>query len=127
MAYLIGFQYVAAVAAGADAYQHVALVGGAAQQACEDVLITIVVADGCEVGGVAVESLGVERRTVEIEASAQFGGEMLCVGRAAAIAAEMYFATGTERTLDKQCGIRHGLHKPAVGQDALLDGNTLFY
>ena len=80
---------VSGVAGGGDAHDHVPVFGGAAQEAGEGEVVAEVVGGGGEVRAVAVEGLGVEGRAVEVETARQFGGEVLCVGGAAAIAAEV--------------------------------------
>ena len=91
--YLLGrlenVEDVSGVAGGGDAHDDVPVFGGAAQEAGEGEVVAEVVGGGGEVGAVAVECLGVEGRAVEVEASRQFCGEVLCVGGAAAIAAEV--------------------------------------
>ena len=74
-----------------------------------------------------MQGLGVKRRTVEVEASAQFCCQVLCIGGAATVAAEMYLATGTEAGFNQLCSIRYGLHQGVVTQYCLFDGDALFY
>ena len=74
-----------------------------------------------------MQSLGIEGRTVEVEAAAQFRCQVLCIGGAAAVAAEMDLATGAETGLNQLCRVGYGLHQGTVAQNCLFDGNALFY
>lgn len=124
---LVGFEYVFGVARSGDAHQHVATFGGAAQQACEDVFVAVVVAHCGEVRCVAVQRLGVEWRTVEIETSRELGGKVLCVGGTATVATEVDFASVAQTFGYGVGGQLYAVKKSAVGEQGLLCGNALFY
>ena len=87
---------IGGVAGGGDAHEHITPARGAAQQSGIDLVVAVVVGDGGEIGAVAVERLGVEGRAVVVEATRQLSGEVLRVGGASAIAAEMDSAARTQ-------------------------------
>ena len=126
LARFVGFEDIAAVSAGRYAYQYVAFLSCATEQACEDMLIAVVVAHGGEVRGVAVERFSVEGRTVEIEAAAQLCCEVLRVGGAASVAAEMYLASVAQRFFNDFRRHVYGVHQMRVRQHSLLHCDTLF-
>ena len=89
-------------------------------------LVAVVVAHGGEVGRVAVQRFGVERRTVVVEASAQFGGQVLGVGSAASVAAEVDLAAALQRGDDDVGSLLYASQEFAVGKDSLLRSDALF-
>ena len=100
---------------------------GAAHKACEDVLIAVVVADGGKVGTVAMQCLGVEGRTIIVEAAAELGSQMLGVGGAAAVAAEVYLATAFKRGGYHIGSLFDTGKEVAVSQNILFCSDTLCY
>ena len=120
-----GIEDVLGVAGGGDAHDDIAGLGGAAQKAREDKVVAVVVAHGGEVGGVAMEGFGVERRPVEVEAAGEFGGEVLGVGRATAVAAEVDFSAAAKGGGDEVRGLLDADQKSGVLQNRLLDSDGL--
>ncbi len=120
-----GIEDVLGVAGGGDAHDDVAGFGGAAQKAREDKVVAVVVAHGGEVGGVAMEGFGVERRPVEVEAAGEFGGEVLGVGRTAAVAAEVDFSAAAQGGSDEVRGLLDAGQKFRVLQNRLLGSDGL--
>ena len=124
---LEGLEDVLGVAGGGDADDDIALFGGAAQQAREHQIIAVVVAHGGEVGGVAVQGLGIERGTVVVEAAGELRRQVLGVRRAAAVAAEMDLAAGPQRLCHHIRRRLHPRHQRFVRQNMLFYFDTLQY
>jgi len=72
-----------------------------------------------------VEGFGVEGRAVEVEASGEFCGEVLCVGGAASVAAEMDFAAAAQRLGDDLRCTLNAAQKIIIVQHRLLHGDGL--
>lgn len=87
---------VAGVAARSERDDEVAGLGEAGDLAGEDVVVAVVVADAGEERAVAVERDGRERAAILLVAADEFGGEMLGLGRAAAVAADKEFVAALE-------------------------------
>lgn len=123
---LKGIDDILRVAGSGDAHQHIACVAGASEQPGEDMFKAIVVTHGGQIGGIAVQGLGIQGRTVEVETAGEFGGQMLGVGRAAAVATEVDLALIAQRGTHH---IGHGLNflnKGYILQYQLFNLNTLF-
>ena len=125
LGHLEGVEDVLGVAGGGDAHDDVAGLGGAAQQAREDEVVAVIVAHSGEVGGVAVEGFGVEGRPVEVEAAGELGGEVLRVGGAATVAAEMDFAAAAQRRGDHLRRVINATQKVIIVQNRLLRSDGL--
>ena len=123
LSHLESLEDILGIAGGGDAHDDVAGLGSAAQEAREDEVVAVVVAHGGEVGGVAVEGLGVEGRAVEVEASGEFGGEVLRVGGTATVAAEMDLAAAAQRRCDHLRRAFNAAQKVMVVQYRLLRGD----
>ena len=80
--------------------EHVALAAERANLPLEHLLEAVVVADRGQRRGVGGERDGGERRAVVDEASDEFGGDVLGVGGAAAVAGEQDLAAAFERRGD---------------------------
>ena len=78
--------YVWGIAAGGDADGNVAGTGQGFDLAGENLIETVIVANGGEAGSIDGESQSGERRPVKGEAADEFGGDVLGIGGAAAIA-----------------------------------------
>ena len=91
-----GGQHVGRVAAGADGDQHVAGLADGLHLLGVDRGKVVVVADRREDGAVGGQRDGRQTRALALEATHQFGGEMLGVGGRAAIAAGQYLAAGRD-------------------------------
>lgn len=122
-----GLDDVFGIAGRGDAHDDVPFSGGALKETGEDEVIAVVVADGGEVGGVAVQSLGVKRRTVEVESAGEFRCEVLRVCRAAAVSAEVDFTTGAQRIRNHSCCCFNAGEKFRIVQDCLLGVDTVLY
>lgn len=125
LGHLEGVEDVLGVAGGGNAHDDVTSLGGAAQQAREDEVVAVIVAHSGEVGGVAVEGFGVEGRPVEVEAAGELGGEVLRVGGAATVAAEMDFAAAAQGGDNHVSRLLDALHKFGVIENRLLRGDGL--
>jgi len=127
LGHLEGFEDIFGVAGGGDAHDDIAGLGGTAQEPREDEVVAVVVAHSGEIGGVAVQRLGVERRTVEVETARKFGREMLRVGRAAAVAAKVNLAAVAQGCGDNLRSRLDAAQEGLVVQNRLLRGDALLY
>ena len=122
-----GFEDVFGIAGGGDAHDDIAGFGSAPQESREDEVIAIVVAHGGEVGGVAVKGLGVERRPIEVETAGKFRSEVLGIGRAAAVAAEMDLAAIAQRFGNHLRRLLDAGLEVGVVEDRLFGGDAVGY
>ena len=125
LSHLEGVEDVFGVAGGGDAHDDIASLGGAAQEPREDEVIAVVVAHGGEVGGVAMQGLGVERRPVEVETAGEFRGEVLGIRRATAVAAEVDFAAIAQGRGNHVRGLLDAVEELGVIQYRLFRGDGL--
>ena len=72
-----------------------------------------------------MEGFGVERRPVEVEAAGELGGEVLGVGRAAAVAAEVDLAALPQGLGDHLRGLLDAALEIGVVENRLLHGDGL--
>ena len=96
----------ARVAAGRNGEQRVAALAEGAQRLGEHLLVGVIVGDRGERRSVGAQRDGGERRTLAFEAVDQLGGEMLRVGRRAAVAARQHLAAAAQR-IDEQLDAAH--------------------
>ncbi len=82
----------------------------AGERAGKDFIVPIVVADGGDRGTIGAEREAGQAAAFEKKASGKFGGKMLCVGGAAAIAKEQDFVAGAQ-------GVSHGLGRAGYGRE----------
>ena len=93
-------QHVARASGGRDGKKHVARLPEPAHLALEHMLEAIIVADGGEHRGVGGERHGRQRPAVGDVTRQEFGGQMLRIGSAAAIAGNQELAAGAHRGFD---------------------------
>lgn len=72
-----------------------------------------------------MECLGVQRRAVEVEAPGEFRGEMLCVGGATPVAAEMDLAALAQGFDEHICSLLYAFKKLWIVQYRLFHGDGL--
>ena len=118
------FDDVAGIAGGGDAQQDIAWAAECADLFAEDVFEAVVVADGGEGGGVGGEGDCGQFHAFFFKTAGQFGGEVLRVGRRAAVAADEDFAV-VHQAFDQH----HGSFGRRFGQhfDGLPFGGDAFF
>ena len=107
-AYREGLQDILGIARRRETHQDVTFAAQTGNQTGKDFVVAVVVGDGRQVRGVAVQGVGRQDGPVKIEPAGEFRCQMLGIGRAAAVAAEIHPSAVPETGYDGFNGLADG-------------------